>query len=132
MPVEEPLLSWMILAGRLCLATVFLVSGLHKGIWYAKAVQEFRDARIPATGLFLPLTIVLHLIAPLAIVLGVLVREAALALALFTVIATWKVHCFWRMQGAERLARSRIAMAHLAVVGGLIILAAVGPGRLTL
>ncbi|MDX1403690.1 MAG: DoxX family protein [Woeseiaceae bacterium] len=122
----------MILLARLCLATVFLVSGIHKGIWHDKAVQEFRDAGVPAVGFFLPLTIALHLVAPLALVLGVHVREAALALALFTVIATVKVHCFWRMEGTERLARSRIAMAHLAVVGGLIILAAVGPGKLVI
>ncbi len=132
MPIEEPLTSWLLLAGRLCLATVFIVSGIHKGIWRDKAVQEFRDAGVPAIGLFLPSTIILHLVAALALVLGVYAREAALALALFTVIATVKVHCFWRMEGTERLARSRIAMAHFAIVGGLIILAAVGPGSLVL
>lgn len=132
MLVEEPLASWMLLAGRLCLATVFLVSGIHKGIWRDKAVQEFREAGVPAVGLFLPLTVALHLVAPVALILGIFVREAALALALFTIIATSKVHCFWRMEGLERLARSRIAMAHLAVVGGLTILAAVGPGRIVL
>ncbi len=132
MLVEEPLMSWMILAGRLCLATVFIVSGIHKGIWRAKAVQEFKEAGIPAIGLSLTLTIVLHLVAPLALVFGLYAREAALALALFTIIATVKVHCFWRMEGPERLARSRIAIANLAVVGGLIMLAATGPGRLVL
>lgn len=132
MAVEEPLLSWIILAGRVCLAMVFLVSGIHKGVWRDKAVQEFRDASVPAIGVFLPLTIALHVAGSLALVLGIFVREAALALALFTIVATTKVHCFWRMQGMERLARSRIAMAHLAVVGGLIMLAAVGPGRLAL
>jgi putative oxidoreductase len=132
MPVEEPLLSWLLLLGRMCLATVFAVSGIHKSIWRDKAVQEFRDAGVPAVGFFQPLTVVLHLVAPLALILGVYVRAAALALALFTVIATVKVHCFWRMEGTERLARSRIAMAHLAVVGGLIILAAVGPGSFVL
>ncbi|NIO40692.1 MAG: DoxX family membrane protein, partial [Burkholderiales bacterium] len=73
----------MILTARLCLAAVFLVSGIHKGIWYEKAVEEFKDAGVPAIGFFLPLTIALHLVAPLALVLGVFVREAALALALF-------------------------------------------------
>ena len=132
MPLEEPYASWLILAGRLCLATVFLVSGVHKGIWFSKAVLEFRDAGVPLVGLALPLTIALHILAPLAIIAGICVRPAALALALFTIIATTKMHCFWRMEGMERLARSRIAMAHLAVVGGLVLLAAVGPGRIVL
>lgn len=118
------------LIGRICLAGVFIVSGVHKALYYQKAISEFREAKIPVVGFFLPATIALHLIAPAALVLGVYVREAALALALFTIVATLKVHCFWRMQGMDRLIRSRVAMAHLAVVGGLIVLAAAGPGRL--
>ncbi len=132
MQIDEPLGSWMILAARLCLAGVYLVSGIHKGVCYQKAQAEFRAAGIPAIDLLLPLTIALHVLAPIALITGVFAREAALALATFTVIATVKVHCFWRMSGAQRLDRSRVAMAHLAVVGGLILLAAIGPGSLVL
>ena len=122
----------MIFTARLCLAGLYLVSGLHKSIYYSKAVAEFRDAGVPAIGLFLPLTIVLHIVAPLGLVSGVHAREAALALALFTIAATAKVHCFWRMSGTDRLDHSRIALAHLAIVGGLILLAVAGPGSLVL
>jgi putative oxidoreductase len=127
--IEEPLASWLMLLARICLAGVYLVSGVHKAFWYDKAVQEFRDARVPAIGFFLPSTIALHLLGGLALLNGLFVREAALALAAFTIVATLKVHCFWQMSGPERLARSRIAMAHLAIVGGLLLLAVAGPGR---
>ncbi len=130
MQIDEPLASGMILVARVCLAAVYLVSGIHKGVYYQTAKAEFRDAGIPAIGLTLPLTIALHLSAPIALITGVFVREAALVLAAFTVVATVKVHGFWRMSGSQKLARSRIAMAHLAVVGGLVLLAAVGPGGL--
>jgi putative oxidoreductase len=118
--IEEPLASWLMLLARICLAGVFLVSGVHKGVWYQKAVAEFQMA----------LTIALHLLGGVALVIGLYAAEAALALAIFTILATVKVHCFWRMSGQQRLDRSRVAMAHLAVVGGLILVAAVGPGRL--
>ncbi len=130
MLVDEPLASWLVLLARICLAGVFLVSGVHKAVWNQKAVAEFQMARVPVIALFLPLTIGLHLLGGMALVTGVYAREAALALAIFTLAATIRVHCFWRMSGQQRLERSRIAMGNLAVVGGLILLAAVGPGHL--
>ena len=39
--IEEPLASWILLVARVCLASVFLVSGVHKAVWYKKAVAEF-------------------------------------------------------------------------------------------
>lgn len=132
MQIEEPLSSWLILTARFFLSAVFIVSGVHKGVWYHKAVEEFREAGVPAIGIALPATIALHLLAPIGLISGIYAREAALLLALFTVLATAKVHCFWRMRGPDQLAQSRIALAHLALVGGLIMVATAGPGRLVL
>lgn len=77
-------------------------------------------------------TVVLHLLASVGLLTGVWLREAALALAVFTVIATLKAHDFWNMNGEERLNRSRVALANLAIVGGLVLLATVGGGRFVL
>lgn len=128
--IDEPMLGWLLFSARLCLASVFLVSGIDKALFFARACDEFHQARVPATGVLLPLTILLHLIGSAGLITGVYSREMALLLALFTVIATSKVHAFWRMEGAERLEHSRIALANLAIVGGLLMLAATGPGRL--
>ena len=130
MQIDEPVLGWALLFARTCLAGVFLVSGVHIALYYEKAREEFQLARVPATGILLPLTILLHLIAAASLISGVYARESALLLALFTVVATVKVHCFWRMTGPERLDRSRVALSNLAIVGGLLLLAATGPGRL--
>lgn len=128
--LAEPALSRVLLVARFCLAMVFLVSGLHKTIWFEKAKAEFRHAGV--TTLLLPPTIVLHVAGSLALISGVLVREAALALALFTVVATLKVHAFWRLPPDLRLPASRIALAHLGLTGGLLLLAALGGGQLRL
>ena len=124
--LESPLAEWIYLLGRVCIASVFLVSGIHKLFWYRKAEEEFRVDGVPLVPVTLPATIALHTFASIAIILGVFVVEAALALAIFTIAATIKVHHFWTMQGEQRLIISRVAMANLAVVGGLLVLAVMG------
>jgi len=132
MLIEPALTSWALLIGRISLAMVFLVSGLHKSIWYQNAVAEFRAAKVPLVGVTLPATIALHLIASICLILGIFVVESALLLAFFTVIATIRVHDFWRMSGMQRLIISCVALANLGVVGGLLILAVTGPGGFAL
>jgi putative oxidoreductase len=127
--IEEPLLSWLMLLARLCLAAVFLVSGVHKALYYRKAADEFKRAGIGFVGITLPLTIALHVLASLAIIVGAYVAQAAVLLAVFTLLATLQVHRFWSASGEECLDQSRIALAHLAIIGGLIMLAVTGPGR---
>ena len=132
MLIEEPIASWLLLAGRFSMALVFLVSGIDKGVWYQRAVEEFKIDRVPWITLTLPATVALHLIASVCLILGFETQIAALLLAFFTIVATLKVHAFWRLPKEEQLARSRIANANLAIVGGLLILAATGPGTIAL
>lgn len=130
--MDEPWFSLFLLIGRFLLALVYLVSGIHKGIWYQKAQLEFRQAGIPLVNAAIVVTVTLHLGAALLIIAGPFAREAALALVAFTTIATFMVHDFWNLSGMDRLIQSRIALAHMAIVGGLLFLAAMGPGRFVL
>jgi putative oxidoreductase len=130
--IDDAFAAWVALLARVSIAAVFLVSGIHKGIWYEAAVAAFRRDRIPAIWFTLPATVVLHLVASICIIIGLFAREAALALAVFTIVATLKVHAYWRLPEAEQLARSRITLGNVAVVGGLLLLAAVGPGPIAL
>jgi putative oxidoreductase len=132
MTIDDSTASLLILFARVLLALVFLLSGIHKAICYQKAVAEFQQDKIPAIWLTLPATIGLHLIASMCLILGYQTREAALALAIFTVVATLKVHAYWRLPSSEQLSRSRIFTANLAIIGGLLLLVAVGGGNFAL
>ena len=123
---------WMLLIGRVLLAMVFLVSGIHKALWYRKAVDEFTADGAPLVAVTLPATIALHVGGALCLIFGLYVSAAALALAGFTLLATFLGHSFWRLDGDDRLIRSRTFLGNLAVIGGLLYLAAVGPGPLAL
>jgi len=130
--LQEPLFSIFVLLARFLLSSVFLVSGIHKAGWYSKADQEFRRSSVPLVPLVLPATIALHLVGSICIILGIFITEAALSLAVFTLAATLWVHRFWQHTGDERLDLSRNVLANLGVVGGLILLAATGPGKYVL
>jgi putative oxidoreductase len=128
MAIDDLTNTILILVARIALATVFLVSGIHKGICYRKSLGEFRRDKIPAIWLTLPATISLHLVASTCLIIGYQTRAAALALAVFTIVATLKVHAYWRLPADAQLDRSRIFTANLAIVGGLLLLVAVGGG----
>ena len=130
-PLQDPYFSMLVLLARVCLSTLFLVSGIHKALWYPRAFQEFTESSVPMVGVTLPLVIVLHLLASICILLGVFVTPAALSLAVFLIGATVLVHTFWS-QSPERLIQSRNAAANLAIIGGLLLLVGTGPGKYTL
>ena len=130
--IPEPWFSVTILVARVLLSVVYLVSSIEKGRNFSAALEEFAKANVPALRLTVIGTIALHFVASLCLIAGWLVTEMATALALFTLAATIKVHDFWNMAGMERLERSRIALANFGLVGGLLLLAATGPGQLIL
>ncbi|MGI9203901.1 MAG: DoxX family protein [Woeseiaceae bacterium] len=130
--IEEPWFSIVVLIARILMSVVYLVSSIEKGLNFSTALEEFAKAGVPALRFAVVATIVLHFVASICLIAGWFVTEMATALALFTLAATIKVHAFWNMSGAERLERSRIALANFALVGGLLLLAATGPGSMVL
>ena len=132
MEIQEPQLSFAILLARICLGMVFFVSGVHKAIWFDKAVEEFTNAGFPLLRFSVSATICLHLWASFALFTGILVTEFAAALIVFLILASYKAHAFWKQAGDERLIASRNALANLAMIGGLVLLGVTGPGNFTL
>lgn len=130
--IDDQYDAWLMLAGRILLALVFLISGVHKAVWYEKVIDEFRRDRIPLIWLTLPGTILLHLVCSACLIVGFMTEWAALALAIFTLVATLKVHAYWRLPPEQQLGRSRIFAGNMAVMGGLLVLAAVGPGPIVM
>ena len=128
----DPWHSSILLAVRILLSLVFLFSGIEKSTNFQRTKEEFNRENIPLRPASAIFTIVLHLVAPTCLILGWLVTEMAIALAVFTLTATLMVHHFWTMQGDERLARTRVTLANLGLIGGLLLLAITGPGAFVL
>ena len=120
------------LAGRVFLSAVYLYSGVDKLIHRADAIAELQALKLPNPELLRPLVIAVQLIGGLMVLLGVQAHLGALLLLGFTALATLIAHRPFDHQGAARRMQFTIALEHLAICGGLLLLACFGPGRFSI
>jgi putative oxidoreductase len=66
------------------------------------------------------------------ILLGFMTRWVALALFAFVAGTIFVSHNFWVFEGQQYFAQRSQALKNLAIMGGFLMLAAVGPGRFSL
>ncbi len=120
------------LIGRLLLAALFLPAGISKISGFSGTVGYIASAGLPLPEVAAALAIVLEVGAALALILGWGTRWAALALALFTLVATVAFHNFWAMPAEQVMMQQLMFFKNIAVVGGLLVLAAFGAGALSI
>jgi putative oxidoreductase len=75
------------------------------------------------------LATVFELIGGLLVFLGLWVRFGALLLILFLVPSTFVFHHFWELQGLERSTQMINFMKNTSILGGLLIILALGKGN---
>jgi putative oxidoreductase len=121
-----------ILAVRVCLSAVYLYSGIDKLIHRADAIAELEALKLPQPALLRPLVIAVQLVGGAMVLLGVGARLGALMLLGFTALATLIAHRPFDHEGPARRMQFTIALEHLAICGGLLLLAIVGAGRFAL
>ncbi|WP_114375345.1 DoxX family protein [Elioraea thermophila] len=128
------LLDLGLLVARLAVAPMFVVAGWRKLIGWPpqQVIRLLEREELPYPTLLAAGTVALELVAPALLVLGVLTRWAAGALAIFTVWATWIAHRWWTFPPAEQVLQTGIALKNIAVAGLLILLALAGSGRFAL
>lgn len=68
----------------------------------------------------------------LLLLIGWQARWAALGIAIFTVVITFIFHNFWAMEAAQKMMQQQAFFKNIAVVGGLLLVAAFGPGAWSL
>ena len=116
------------LAGRLLLALLFIPAGFSKIGGFSGTVGYIASVGLPLASLGAVLAIVLEIVGGLALLAGFATRAAALALAVFTLVATVFFHAFWSVPADQAFVQQLMFFKNLAVVGGLLLLAAQGAG----
>lgn len=124
--------SWMPLVGRVLVALIFLTSGYGKIVGYAGTASYMASFNMPMISVLLPLTIVVELGGAAMIIAGYQARLGALAMIGFTVVATLVFHRFWTYAGMDAYMQQIQFMKNLGLIGGLLLVVAFGPGRMSL
>jgi putative oxidoreductase len=116
------------LIGRTLLAVMFLLAGYSKIGGFAGTAAYIASKGLPLPEVLAAGTIVLEIGAGLALLLGWKARWAALALAVFTVLASVLFHNYWAMPAEQQRMQMLMFMKNLAVTGGMLMVFAFGPG----
>jgi putative oxidoreductase len=120
--------SFTPLAGRILMSVLFLVSGFFKVGGYSQMVGYAASQGLPVAGVAVACAAVLELAGGLAILIGFQTRIVAWLLFLYLIPTTFYFHNFWAMQGMEQQNNMVHLLKNVAIMGGLVILAANGPG----
>lgn len=124
----ESLKNPLSLIGRLLMAWLFLPAGISKIGGFAGTVGYAASAGLPMPQASIAIGLVVEIVGGVALILGLGTRWAALVLAFFTLVASFYFHAFWAVPAEAQMVTSLLFYKNIAVVGGLLTLAAWGAG----
>ena len=121
-----------VVIARILLALMFVLAGFGKLTGLEGTAGYIASRGLPAPMLLAVAAGVVELVAGVLIIIGWQARWAALALAAFTLVATFIFHNFWAVPEAQQMTQQLMFMKNISVVGGLLFVFAFGAGALSL
>jgi putative oxidoreductase len=120
------------LAARLLVVALFLPAGIGKLTGFDGTVAYIASVRLPLPAVGAALAAAVEIGGSLALLAGFGTRIAALVLAAFTLAASVFFHAYWSAPPDQAYVAQLLFFKNIAVVGGLLALAAHGAGRWSL
>ena len=114
------------LLGRVLLAALFLPAGISKLTGFSGTVGYIASVGLPMPALGAALAVLVEIAGSLALLAGYGTRVAALVLAAFTLVASVFFHAYWSAPAEQAFVVQLLFFKNIAVVGGLLVLAAQG------
>ena len=120
------------LAARILFVALFLPAGIGKLTGFDGTVGYIASVGLPLPAVGAALALVVEIAGSLALLAGYGTRIAALVLAAFTLVASFFFHAYWAAPADQAYVAQLLFFKNIAVVGGLLALAAHGAGRWSL
>ena len=120
------------LIGRILLALIFVTSGFSKITGFEGTVGYIASKGLPMASIAAVIAIVIELGGGLAVVFGFMTRWAALALAVFSVVAAFIFHAYWGVPAEQVMMQQINFWKNISIAGGFLVLAAFGPGAISI
>lgn len=116
------------LFARILLSVVFILGGIGKIFAFSLEEGFLAAKHFPLPAVALGIALIIELVGGLAILAGLYTKFTAWVVFLYMIPTTFLFHNFWAMQGADRLDAMIHFEKNLAIMGGLLLLAAFGAG----
>ena len=121
-----------LLGARILLAWMFLYSGYGKIANSAGAMKYMASKGMPLIEPLLWGAIIIEVVGGLMLVVGWKTRLAAWAIFGFVLLASFIFHNFWAVPAEQAYLQTIMFNKNLAIMGGLLYVAFMGPGKLSL
>ena len=119
-------------AARLLMVALFLPAGIGKLTGFAGTVGYISSVGLPFPTLAAAIALIVEIVGSLALLAGFGTRIAAVVLAAFTLVASFFFHNYWGVPDDQAFMQQLLFFKNIAVVGGLLAIAAHGAGAWSL
>ncbi|NBS96998.1 MAG: DoxX family protein [Betaproteobacteria bacterium] len=120
------------LAARVLMAALFLPAGIGKVTGFEGTVGYIASVGLPFPTVGAALALIVEIAGSLALLAGFATRISALILAVLTLVASFYFHAYWAAPADQAFVTQLLFFKNIAVVGGLLAIAANGAGQWSL
>ncbi|HKU28427.1 MAG TPA: DoxX family protein [Candidatus Sulfotelmatobacter sp.] len=117
------------LIGRFLMTYIFATSGIAKIFDWSGNIAYMGTRHLPFTPFLLAAALVIEVVGSLCLITGFWARWAAAILFVYLLLVTVLFHNYWAFSGMSAGMQETHFRKNLAIMGGLLMLAAHGPGR---
>ena len=119
----------LMLLARILMMVLFVMSGWAKLTGFQGTVGYMASTGAPMPTVAAAVAVVMEFGVGIALLIGFWTRPLAVLMALFVLGTSFIAHSYWSMEGAMEAANKIQFYKNLTIMGGLFLLAAVGPGK---